>query len=280
MSEAREFKFIGQRTIRPDGFEKVTGRANYGADLALPGMIWGRVLRSPHAHANIKSIDTSKAEAHPDVLAVATFQDFPSVSSEAFEAGEAAVDILDLARNVLADKKALYHGHAIAAVAARTEAAAEEALSLIDVDYEVLPVVLDVADAMKAEAPVLHDDMITQGLAETPDKASNIATRMELKKGDVEAGFAAAEVIVEREFYTPTVHQGYIEPHATTVMYDANGQSMVWCPTQGHFDVRASTAKILKMDLSQLKVVASEIGGGFGGKTTVYLEPVALILSK
>lgn len=280
MSEAREFKYVGQRSIRPDGFEKVTGRANYGADLSLPGMIWGKILRSPHAHAKIKSLDVSAAEADPNVLAVATFEDFPSVSSEAFDAGEASVDILDLARNILARDKVLYHGHAIAAVAARTEAAAERALDLIKVEYEVLPPVLDVNDAMKPDAPVLHDDMITQGLEETPDKASNIATRMELKKGDIEAGFAEADVIVEREFYTPTVHQGYIEPHATTVRYEENGQSMVWCPTQGHFDVRASTAKILKMNLNDLKVIASEIGGGFGGKTTVYLEPVALILSR
>ena len=103
---------------------------------------------------------------------------------------------------------------------------------------------------------------------------------MELKKGDIDAGFKEAEVVVERDYYTPTVHQGYIEPHATVVRYDDSGQSMVWCCTQGHFDVRASTARLLKMDLSKLKVIASEIGGGFGGKTKVYLEPVALILSR
>ena len=280
MSEAREYKHIGTRSIRPDGFDKVTGRANYGADFSLPGMIWGKILRSPHAHANITKLDTSAAEAHPDVLAVATYQDMPSVSSEAFNAGEGVTDLLDLARNVLADDKVLYHGHAIAAIAARTETAAEEALSLIKVEYEVLQPVLDVADAMADDAPVLHSDMMTQGLAEPATKASNIATRMELKKGDIEAGFADAEVVVERSYYTPTVHQGYIEPHAAVVRYDPTGQSMVWCPTQGHFDVRASTAKLLKMELSKLKVIASEIGGGFGGKTTVYLEPVALILSR
>ncbi len=280
MSEAREFKYIGQRTIRPDGYDKVTGRANYGADLSLPGMIWGKILRSPYAHARILNIDTSKAEAHPDVMAVATYQDFPHVSSETFQGGEAPTDLLDLAKNILADDKVLYHGHAIAAIAARTESAAEAALSLIKIDYEVLPPVMDVADAMKPESPVLHDDMFTQGLEETPDTPSNIASRMELKKGDIEAGFAQAEVVVERDYYTPTVHQGYIEPHATTVSIDEDGQAMVWCSTQGHFDVRASTAKLLNMELGKIKVVAAEIGGGFGGKTTVYLEPVALILSK
>jgi len=280
MSEAREFKAIGQRTIRPDGFDKVTGRANYGADLSLPGMIWGKVLRSPYAHANIKSIDTSAAEAVPGVLSVATAADFGVLSNERIEAGEAPTDVLDLARNVLAREKVLYHGHAVAAVAAITEEIALAALDKIIVDYEVLKPVLDVDDAMKPDAPVLHADMFTQGLPEQPETASNVANRMELKKGDIAAGFAAADVVIEREFYSPTVHQGYIEPHACTVQWSDKGPSMVWCPTQGHFDVRGSVAKLLGLELSKLKVVASEIGGGFGGKTTVYLEPVALILSR
>ena len=178
MSEAQDYRFIGQRTIRPDGFDKVTGRASYGADLSLPGMIWGKVLRSPHAHARILRIDTSRAESHPDVLAVATHQDFPHVRSEAFQAGEGATDLLDLARNILADKKVLYHGHAVAAVAARSESVALEALSLIDVEYEVLTPVLDVEDAMKEDAPLLHEDLFTQGLAEPATEPSNIAVRM------------------------------------------------------------------------------------------------------
>ncbi|MFP6808963.1 MAG: xanthine dehydrogenase family protein molybdopterin-binding subunit [Pseudomonadales bacterium] len=280
MSEAREYKYIGQRTIRPDGYDKVTGRANYGADLSLSGMIWGKILRSPHAHAKILNIDVSKAEAHPDVIAIATYQDFPHASAESSNGKETPADLLDLSRNILADDKVLYHGHAIAAIAARTEAAAESALSLIEIDYEVLSPVMDVADAMKPESAVLHEDMFTQGLAEVPDTSSNIASRMELKKGDIDAGFAEAEVIVERDYYTPTVHQGYIEPHATTVSIDEDGQAMIWCSTQGHFDVRASVARLLAMELGKIKVVASEIGGGFGGKTLVYLEPVALILSR
>ncbi len=280
MSEAREFKYIGQRTIRPDGFDKVTGRAAYGADLELPGMIWGKVLRSPHAHAKILSIDTSKAEAHPDVLSVATFKDFSSVQSEVIAAGEGAADVLDLARNCLASDKVLYHGHAVAAVAARSEQAAQDALKLIDVQYEKLAPVMDVEDAMQADAPLLHEDMFTAGYEDKPDKPSNIATRLEMKMGDIEAGFKEADVIIEREFRTPTAHQGYIEPHACTVRYDEDGQSMIWCCTQGHFDVRTSTAKLLGLELSKLKVIASEIGGGFGGKTVVYMEPVALVLSR
>ena len=263
MSEAREFKYIGQSTIRPDGFDKVTGRANYGADLSLPGMIWGKILRSPHAHAIIKRLDTSRAEAFPGVLAVATHSDFPSVTDQAIESGEGSLTLLDLARNVLAKDKVLYHGHAIVAIAAKTSAIAEQALALIDIEYEVLKPVMDVREAMAAGAPILHPDMFTQGLAEKPTTASNVATRLEYKMGDIEAGFKDADVVVEREFYTPTAHQGYIEPHACTVRFEKDGQSMIWCSTQGHFDVRASTAKLLAMDLGKLKVIASEIGGGF-----------------
>lgn len=269
MSEAKEYKYVGTRRVRPDGYDKVTGRANYGADLALPGMIWGKILRSPHAHAKINGIDTGKAEAYPGVSAVVTFQDFPEKSK-----GNPS------AQNILANAKALYHGHAIAAVAAKTEQIAQEALGLIEVDYEVLPPVMDLDTAMAEGATLINENLKTAGLPEPATESSNIAARQELKIGDIDAGFAEADVIVEREYSTPTVHQGYIEPHACTVRYDENGQSMVWCCTQGHFDVRASTANLLGMELGKLKVVASEIGGGFGGKTIIYLEPVALMLSK
>ncbi|MGB0692112.1 MAG: xanthine dehydrogenase family protein molybdopterin-binding subunit [Pseudomonadales bacterium] len=280
MSEARDFKYIGQRTIRPDGADKVTGRANYAADFALPGMIWGKILRSPHAHAKVLSIDTSKAEACPGVFAVATHADFPGGEGGSIEAGESAVNLRDLSRNILADDKVLYAGHAVAAVAAVSERVAEEALELIEVSYEVLPHVMEIDDAMQADAPILHEDMFTKGLEQEPDKPSNIATRTELKMGDIEAGFAEADVIVEREFKVSRAHQGYIEPHACTVRFDENGQSLIWCSTQGHFDVRALNSQLLGIELSRLKVIPAEIGGGFGGKTTVYLEPIALMLSR
>ena len=279
MSEARDYKYVGQRTIRPDGFDKVTGRANYAADFSLPGMLWGKILRSPYAHARIKGIDTSKAEALPGVLSVATHADFHKAEGN-LEAGESTMDVRDLSRNILADDKVLYHGHAVAAVAAYSERLAEEALDLIEVDYEVLPHVLDIEAAMQDDAPILHDDLFTKGLEEKPEKPSNIATRAQMKLGDVESGFASADVVVEREFRLPRAHQGYIEPHACTVRYDEDGQSLIWCSSQGHFDVRTSTAALLGMELGKIKVVPGEIGGGFGGKTTVYLEPVALILSR
>ena len=154
------------------------------------------------------------------------------------------MDVLDLARNVLADQKVLYHGHAIAAVAAKTEAAAV-ALDLIEIEYEVLTPVVTLDAAIAAGAPV-HEDMLTQGLDQPATEASNIASRMELKKGDVEAGFKEADIIVERIYETPTVHQGYIEPHATVVRYDDKAPSLVWASTQGHFDVRAAVSKLLK----------------------------------
>lgn len=279
MSEARDYKYVGQRTIRPDGFDKVTGRANYAADFSLPGMLWGKILRSPYAHARIKGIDTSKAEALPGVLSVATHADFRKAEGS-LEAGESTMDVRDLSRNILADDKVLYHGHAVAAVAAYSERLAEEALDLIEVDYEVLPHVLDIEAAMQDDAPILHDDLFTKGLEGKPEKPSNIATRAQMKLGDVESGFASADVVVEREFRLPRAHQGYIEPHACTVRYDEDGQSLIWCSSQGHFDVRTSTAALLGMELGKIKVVPGEIGGGFGGKTTVYLEPVALILSR
>ncbi|HJN51238.1 MAG: xanthine dehydrogenase family protein molybdopterin-binding subunit [Pseudomonadales bacterium] len=280
MSEAREYKQIGKRPIRHDGFDKVTGRASYGADLSLPGMLWAKVLRSPHAHAAINSIDTSKAEALDGVMAVATSEDLPAISSEMMAAGEGAADVRDVARNCLAQGKALYHGHAVAAVAAISQTIVDEALQLIEVDYTELPPVMDGQFAMGENVAVLHDDLFTQGLEEQPAEPSNVAVKFVLQKGDVEKGFAEADEIVEREYYTPTVHQGYIEPHACTVRYDEQGQSMIWCSTQGHFDVRATTAKIMKMELTKIKVIASEVGGAFGAKTTVYQEPVALVLSK
>ena len=278
MSEAREFKVIGTRPIRPDGVDKVTGRANYGADASLPGMIHGVVLRSPHAHAIIKSIDLDKVRALDGVFAAVCGSDFPDVDSSAM-GGEGGGDYRDLAANIMARDKVLYHGHAVAAVAARTRALAVEALALIHVEYEVLTPVMTLDAAMAEDAPILDKNTYTQGLDPKPANPSNIASRIEFKRGDIEAGFAEAEMVVEGEFRTPTVHQGYIEPHACLASINEGGQATLWCTTQGHFDVRAATAKILGMDLCDIKVTASEIGGGFGGKTVVYQEPVAIRLS-
>ena len=273
-------KWVGARPIRPDGVDKVTGRAKFGADTFVPGMLTGLVLRSPHPHARIKSIDTAKAAALAGVKAVITAADFPEMKSEFVPAGEMLVNHRDISRNCMARDKALYDGHAVAAVAATSGSVARAALKLIAVDYEVLPHVIDVMDATRPDAPILHDDMFTVGVEPTPDKPSNVAKRVEFGLGDIEAGFAAADVIVEREFDTAAVHQGYIEPHACVATVTEDGQADLWCTTQGHYVVRAHCAKLVGMDISKIRVTASEIGGGFGGKTVVYLEPLALMLSK
>jgi CO/xanthine dehydrogenase Mo-binding subunit len=276
----RKLKVVGTRPLRPDGVDKVTGRAKFGADLHVPNMLIGKVLRSPHAHARIKSIDTSKARALPGVKAVITSADFGDLPSEFVPAGEMLVNFRDMTRNVMAREKVLYEGHALAAVAATSEAIATQALKLIEVEYEVLPHVLDVEQAMQPDAPLLHENMYTIGVEPRPAQPSNIAKRVEFGHGDVAAGFAAADVIVEREFSTKPVHQGYIEPHACLASVSEDGQADLWCTTQGQFIVRSFCAKLLGMELSKLRVTASEIGGGFGGKTVVYLEPLALALSR
>lgn len=266
-------KWIGKRTIRPDGADKVTGRAAYAADATMPGMIWAKVLRSPHPHAVIKSIDTSKAEALPGVKAVATaadFVDFPVDTPVPL----GIQDMRWMSRNMLAKEKVLFHGHPIAAVAATNEEIAAEACALIEVEYEVLPFAIEIDDALAKDAPILHDFMKFDG------KPSNIAGTLEHTLGDVDAGFAEADVVIERSFTTKPVHQGYIEPHACVVSVAPDNRTTIWSSSQGQFMVRAMTAYLTGIPQSNIKAIPAEIGGGFGGKTIVYLEPVATILSK
>ena len=257
-----EYKTVGKRPIRHDGYDKVTGKAQYSADIILPGLLHGAVLRSPHAHAAIKSIDTSRAEAHPDVRAVVTSKDLPDPSG--WDIGDR-----HLSNKVLASDKVVYKGHAIAGVAAANAHAAEAALALIDVEYEVLPAVTSAEEAMAEGAPQLH-----------PEYAGNISDHSQLKLGEVDAAFGEADIVVEREFRTQTVHQGYIEPHSATAWWTPEGKLTVWCSSQGHFQIGESTAKTLGTSSSTVKVVPMEIGGGFGGKTTIHLEPVAALLSR
>ena len=243
-------------------------------------MLYGKILRSPHAHANIKSIDTSKAESLPGVQAVVKAVDFPDQDFAYIGPERAAANFWHITRNILAREKALYEGHAVAAVAASDAATAARACALIEVDYETLPNVIDVDDAMADDAPLLFEDMITRGVEPAPTKASNVAKILTFEIGDIAAGFAEADEIVEKNFKTAAVHQGYIEPHACLARYGADGQGEIWSSSQGHFVVRGLTAKILGMNLADLKVNPAEIGGGFGGKTVVYVEPVAMALSK
>ena len=276
-----EYDVVGQRPVRPDGVDKVTGRAQYGADLNLTGLLHGRILRSPHAHARIKSVDTGRAEALPGVRAVVTAADLPFAQMTKEELGNDYNRFKFLSDNFLASDKALYRGHAIAAVAADNPHIAEAALALIDVDYEPLEPVIDVRAAMQDGAPLLHDDLLhTSAMGEMSANPSNIASYMKFEAGDPAAGFAEADVIVEREFTTASVHQGYIEPHNATAHWRADGQINIWCSTQGAFVVRANTADVLRVDVSNVRVTPMEIGGGFGGKVAFYLEPVVALLSR
>src|SRR5690242_12050229 len=183
----------------------------YGSDMAMPGMLTGRILRSPHAHARIRSIDTSKAAALPGVKAVVTSKDFPEMKFDYVGPERVAQNFWHMTRNIMAREKVLYEGHAVAAVAAASKAIADEALALIEVDYEVLPHVIDVDEAMKPDAPLLFEDMITRGVEPAPTKPSNVSKRLEFSIGDLDKGFSEADFVIEKEFKTAAVHQGYIE---------------------------------------------------------------------
>ena len=281
MSQPQQpFKWVGTRPVRPDGVPKVTGAAKFGADYHLPGMLYGKVLRSPHAHARIRSIDTSRAEALPGVKAVMTGADLPDHPFEFVGPERLAVNFWHITRNIMAREKVLYEGHAVAAVAAISNVIANRALALIDVDYEVVPHVIDVEEAMAEDAPLLFDDMITRGVDPAPERPSNVSKRVGFEIGDLDAGFAEAHEIVEKHYRTAPIHQAYIEPQACLANWEGGGKAEIWSSSQGHFAVRNLTAKLTGMTIGDVKVNPAEIGGGFGGKTIVYLEPVALTLSK
>ena len=275
-----EYNIVGKRPVRPDGVDKVTGRAQYGADVKLNGLLHAKVLRSPHPHARIRSIDTSKAEAFPGVRAVITAKDLPFASLSKEELGADYGRLKFASDHMMASDKALFKGHPVAAVAAVNAHVAESALALIEVDYEVLPAVVDVQEAMKEGAPLLHEELRTSSMGEIADKPSNVASHLGYEKGDVEKGFAEADVVLERELTTASVHQGYIEPHNSTAMWNADGQLSVWTSTQGAFAVRAAVADVLRLPVSRVKVTPMEIGGGFGGKITAYLDAIAAVLSR
>ena len=278
---SRTYDVVGTRPIRHDGWDKVTGRALFGADFGATALLHGKILRSPHAHARIKSIDTSKAEAYPGVLAVVTAKDFPPTEAgRIVSLGEETRNLKYLRDNILASDKALYKGHPVAGVVAANPHVAEAALELIEVEYEPLPTVLTAPDAMAGDAPILHEALTTEEFGEKTDRVSNLAEHFQHKLGDIDKGFEQADVVIEREYTTQTVHQGYIEPHNATAFWNKDGKVTVWCSTQGPFEVRDSTAHALGLNLSDVKVVPMEIGGGFGGKFDAYGDPVAALLSR
>ncbi len=291
LTSDKEYKVVGTRPVRHDGADKVTGLARYSADLNLPGMLYGKVLRSPHAHARIKSIDTSKAEAMPGVRAVMTGADIVEPAGRASDLAEGAmINFKFLSNNIMAQDKALYKGHALAAVAAVNSHIAEEALGLIEVEYEVLPPVMRARDAMADGATLVHERLAALnsaatragGILDDDDSAfgTNIANRFEFRMGDLDVGFGEADVVVERSVSTSAVHQGYIEPHSGTAMWHDDGSLTIWSSSQGHFTVREHTARLVGVPVSKVKAIPMEIGGGFGAKLAVYMEPVAALLAR
>jgi CO/xanthine dehydrogenase Mo-binding subunit len=287
----KDYAVVGKRPIRPDGIAKVTGRATYGADIRLPGMLYGKILRSPYAHARIKSIDTRHAEELPGVYATMTAADLAQPSGRLVDLAEGVQHNLRfLSNNIMAAEKVLYKGHAVAAVAATSPHLAEEALALIQVEYEELPPVLTAEEAMKPGAPLLHDRLASLtnsnirpgGLLADDDPApgSNLANRIEFRLGDSAQGFQDADVIVEHETFTCPIHQGYIEPHTGTAQWNHDGTLTIWSSSQGHFNVRDQPARLLNLPVSMVRAIPMEIGGGFGGKTLVYVEPVAAALAR
>lgn len=270
--------YVGTRPVRPDGVPKVTGAARYGNDYAPPGTVWGKVLRSPHAHARILSIDITEAEALNGVHAIVTGADFPDFADEYLGLERLQKNPAHDVRNVMAKEKTFYHGHPVAAVAAKDEATARAALDLIKVEYEVLPHVITIDEAIAEGAPLVHEGMTTRNVE--PPTPSNITRRWEARLGDTAAGFAEADEIVEHSFDSVPVHQGYIEPHACVAEYNADGTAHLWVSSQGHFQMRDLTAALTGMSNGDIKCTPAEIGGGFGGKTKVYLEPVAMMLSR
>jgi CO/xanthine dehydrogenase Mo-binding subunit len=289
-SQARQFRVIGKRVPKVGGVEMVTGLAQYGADVYLPGMLTGKILRSPYAHARIKRIDTRKAEKLKGVHAVVTGADFPPVDPvAAFPIGEIQIPLRGIAALIIAKEKALFHGHPVAAVAAAEPWIADEAMSLIKVEYEELEPVVDIEQAMREDAPIvlegfsgLEEDLTTKdamGVAISKEH-SNVAQIFEMGWGDVEKGFAEADVVVERTYYAAMAHQGYIEPNAAVARWEPDGKVTLWTCTQGSFAMQLQIAGLLNLPLNKVRVIPTELGGGFGGKALAMHEPVAILLSK
>ena len=284
MKTTRDVKGVGLSIPRPDGPEKVTGQVQYVADLKPRGLLHAKLLRSPHAHARIVSIDTSRARVLPGVRAVITAADIPQLKRKAPTRAHA----------VLAIDRVVFVGQPVAAVAADELAIAEEALDLIDVRYEVLSAAVDPLQSMKPGAPpvaeagteadtseALAHGSVSGVTTETkPAKAVNISQQAKLGRGDVAKGFAESDVVIEKTYRIPMVHQGYLEPHAVLAQWDTNGQLTLWASTQGSFNTRSEVAEVLELPENTIKVIPMECGGGFGGKIRALCEPITAVLAR
>ncbi len=284
MKTTRDVKGVGLSIPRPDGPEKVTGQVQYVADLKPRGLLHAKLLRSPHAHARIVKIDTSRAQALPGVRAVLTAADIPELKRKAPTRAHA----------VLAIDRVVFVGQPVAAVAADELAIAEEALDLIDVQYDVLPAAVDPLQSMKPGAPPVAEAGTEADTSEAlahgsvsgvvteakPAKAVNISQQAKLQRGDLAKGFAESDVVIEKTYRVPMVHQGYLEPHAVLAQWDTNGLLTLWASTQGSFNTRSEVAEVLELPENAIKVIPMECGGGFGGKIRALCEPITAVLAR
>jgi CO/xanthine dehydrogenase Mo-binding subunit len=275
---------IGQRLERAEGRDKVTGHLPYVSDFKLPGLLHAKLLRSPHAHARIKSIDTTKARALPGIRCVLTGSDLEVQEREPSSR----------ARSLLAIGRVRFQGQPVAAVVADDAHTAEEAIDLVQVEYEVLPAAIDPMESLKPGAPLVRQQSVDSDNAEaqahatvaaseekqTDEAPSNVASRVHYHRGDIDDGFTRSDVVVEHTYRVPHVHQSYMEPRATIAQWDNQGNLTIYASTQGQFFIRTELSAILKIPESRIKVVPLEIGGGFGAKIQPITEPLAAVLAQ
>jgi len=264
---------IGAPVARIEGPDKVSGRARYAADISLPGMLWGKILRSPHPHARIRGIDASAARKLPGVRAVVTGLDVPG-----HYIGKVLRDM-----PVLCWERVRYVGDRVAAVAAETPEAAEEALALIEVEYEALPAVFDPIEALRPEAPLLHENVAAYAGAPVAILATDLhngQTRLAWSKGDVAQGFREADLALEHSFRVPSRHQGYLEPFASVLAIDDGGRVQAWCSSKAPFRVRIQLAQALGIPEEAIRVNVVSVGGDFGGKGDARDLPIAYFLAQ
>ena len=266
-----EHTVIGKRPPRIDALDKATGAALFSADIVLPNMLHGKVLRSPLPHGRITRLDTSKAQALPGVMAVITSADVPAFQNDD--------EILMPMVPTLAKKRVVFAGQPVAAVAAKSREVAAEAIGLIEVEYEVLPFVIDVLEAMKPDAPLVYPSLQSGSGPGKKGASGNLFFSAENARGDAEAGFREADVVLENTFRTQTVHQGFMEPRAAVADVGRDGKITVWTDNQGIFKVRELVAKFLNLPLNRIKVKPVEVGGSFGGKEHQQLSPLCALLA-
>ena len=271
-----DYTTVGQSLPRVDGVEKATGAAKYGADIQLPGMLWGRFVRSPHPHARIKRIDTRKAEKIPGVKAILTHK---SLTADQALSSEDTVHAMKSKQGLFASDKVRYQGEKIAVVAATDPDIADDAVEAIEVEYEILPGVNDVLEAIKPGAPLIFEE---KAPVTTPDGKTlyNICNESHNAFGDVDRAFAESDIIIEDAYNIPRVHQTYMEPHAVVANVDGHGNVTVWTSTQGIFAIRSGVASSLGIPISKVNVIGMTIGGGFGAKFGMLIHPYAVLLSQ